>query len=168
MKNNEYIMSIEGVTDRKKFFAELLAFYAPQDGVLTIWGKLPKYIQERLAQIKAPCSWIRCWLFQQSEWHLNSHSLNLLSQELCDDELLENLTWGLIKSDIPLGLCRNWDDMNLDGSKLIEEAELCTWLDQLKSKGLLQSYENGAFLRQCLNSEINYTTSRDLIEVKDY
>ena len=26
----------------------------------------------------------------------------------------------------------------------------------------------GAFLRQCLNSEINYTTSRDLIEVKDY
>ena len=27
---------------------------------------------------------------------------------------------------------------------------------------------SGAFLRQCLNSEINYTTSRDLIEVKDY
>jgi hypothetical protein len=26
----------------------------------------------------------------------------------------------------------------------------------------------GAFLRQCLNSEINYTTSRALIEVKDY
>ena len=28
--------------------------------------------------------------------------------------------------------------------------------------------KSGAFLRQCLNSEINYTTSRDLIEVKDY
>ena len=27
-------------------------------------------------------------------------------------------------------------------------------------------FVSGAFLRQCLNSEINYTTSRDLIEGK--
>ena len=37
---------------------------------------------------------------------------------------------------------------------------------ELKAIDSLQKI--GAFLRQCLNSEINYTTSRALIEVKDY
>ncbi len=42
--------------------------------------------------------------------------------------------------------------------------------EYFKLKEKLTNYSDyiGAFLRQCLNSEINYTTSRDLIEVKDY
>lgn len=41
----------------------------------------------------------------------------------------------------PLGLCRNLDDIDLDGSKFIEEAALFEWLDQLKIKVLIHSYE---------------------------
>ena len=41
-----------------------------------------------------------------------------------------------------------------------DDADRDNFLERLKNIG--------AFLRQCLNSEINYTTSRDLIDVKDY
>ena len=141
MNGNDYIVSVDGVRDYKGFFGELLSFYAKQDVILTVWGKLPKFIYESLDNFKSPCSWIRRWLFKQSDYHLNGSSLNLLAQQLCDDDLLRNLTWGLVKSDIPLGLCRSWDDMNFDGSDLIEAEKLFAWLDHLKSEGLIQSYE---------------------------
>jgi len=141
MKHNDYIVSIEGVINRKGFFAELLSFYAEQDVTLTIWGKLPNNICESLDLFKAPCSGIRRWLFKQSDYHLNGESLGSIAHQLCNDDLLENLTWGLVKSNIPLGLCRSWDDMNLDGSELINEERLFSWLDHLKDVGLIQSYE---------------------------
>ena len=141
MNINDYIVSLEGVSDYKAFFAELLDFYAPLEAVLIIWGKLPKEIQNRLFPFKAQCPWIRRWFFHQSEWHLTSQSLKMLKEHLCNDDLLETITWGLTKSDIPLGLCRSWDDMNLDGSALVEETKLFKWLDHLKSMGLVQSYE---------------------------
>lgn len=141
MKNNDYIVGIKGVTSYKEFFSEFLEFYAPLEAVLMLWGKLPKDIQTSLFQFKASCSWMRRQFFHQSEWHLTNKSLPILKDNLCDENLLQNVSWGLIKSDIPLGLCRSWDDMNLDGSELIEETKLFKWLDQLKSKGLVQSYE---------------------------
>jgi hypothetical protein len=141
MEQNDYIVSIEGVINRKAFFAELLSFYAKQDVILTIWGKLPSHILKSLDQFKSPSSRIRGLFFKESNWFLNSHSLNNLTQHLCEDSLLENLTWGLIKADIPLGLCRSWDDMNLDGSDLIDETKLFLWLDHLRVKELIQSYE---------------------------
>ncbi len=42
------------------------------------------------------------------------------------------------------------------------------YIELFDSANVKLPIENGAFLRQCLNSEINYTTSRALIEVKDY
>ena len=141
MTQNDFIVSIEGVINRKGFFAELLSFYAKQDVTLTIWGKLPNSICENLDLFKAPCSCIRCWLFKQSDYHLNVESLGSLAHQLCNDDLLENLTWGLVKANIPLGLCRSWDDMNLDSSELIKEERLFSWLDHLKDEGLIQSYE---------------------------
>jgi hypothetical protein len=148
MKDNDYIVSLEGVTDREEFFSELLTFYAPIEGVLTIWGRLPKDIQNCLDLFKAPCFWMRRVFFNQSEWHLTTQTLNVLEENFCDENLLRNLNWGLVKSEIPLGLCRNWDDINLYGSDLIEETKLFTWLDQLKSKGLVQSYEKICVNRQ--------------------
>ena len=141
MTQNDFIVSIKGVINRKGFFAELLSFYAEQDVTLTIWGKLPNSICENLDLFKAPCCCIRRWLFKQSDYHLNVESLGSLAHQLCNDDLLENLTWGLVKANIPLGLCRSWDDMNLDSSELIKEERLFSWLDHLKDEGLIQSYE---------------------------
>lgn len=141
MTESKYILGLDGVAEHKIFFSEVLAFFAPYDVVLTIWGKLPSEVQKDLAAFCAPCTWIRRHIFHQSDWHLTLQSLHALTQNLCNDDFLGNLTWGLIKSDIPLGLCRSWDDITFDGSELIEEATLFAWLDHLKSKGLLRSYE---------------------------
>ena len=141
MTETDYIISLTGVAARKPFLAELLAFYSPHEVVLTTWGKIPSEVEERLVSFRAPCSWGRRHTFHQSEWHLNPQSLPVLTQELCSASLLADLTWGLIKNHTPLGLCRSWGDMNLDGSDIVEEEALFKSLDDLKSKGLLQSYE---------------------------
>jgi len=72
---------------------------------------------------------------------LSSQSVAALTASLCDESILSGLTWGLVKGETPFGLCRSWDDMNLDGSDLIDEEVLFQWLDGLRTKGLLQSYE---------------------------
>lgn len=48
---------------------------------------------------------------------------------------------GLVKSNILLGLCQSWDDINIDGSDLINEEELFMWLEHLKDVRLIRSYE---------------------------
>lgn len=141
MKRNEYIVSIEGVINRKRFFAELLSFYAQQDSILILWGKLPNNICGSFDLFKAPCSWFRRRLFKQSDYHLNGESLSQLACQFCDDNLLERQTWGFVKPNILLGLCRSWDDINIDGSDLINEEELFMWLEHLKDVRLIRSYE---------------------------
>jgi len=141
MTETDYTISLAGVTDRKAFFAELLEFYSPHEVVLTTWGKLPPEVTERLAAFRAHTSWVRRRAFRQSDWILSPQSLLDLTASLCDDDVLVSITWGLIKGETPLGLCRSWDDMNLDQSEWIDEETLCRWLDELKSRGLLQSYE---------------------------
>lgn len=40
-------------------------------------------------------------------------------------------------------------------------------IERITQSELNDNVENGAFLRQCLNSKINYTTSCHLIEIKN-
>ncbi len=57
----------------------------------------------------------------------------------------------------------NYEQAQESGVELIAPTMGSTQKDKLSLSDF-----NGAFLRQRLNSEINYTTSRALIEVKDY
>ena len=141
MTETDYIVSLEDVSDRKAFFTALLAFFAPLQVVLTTWGRLPSEVQESLAPFRAPCSWARRHAFHQSNWHLTPQSLAALTGNLCDNDLLKNLTWGLIKCDTPFGRSLGWDDMILCGSDLIDDATLFGWLDDLRANGVLKSYE---------------------------
>ena len=110
---------LKGVNDKKEFFAELLVFFAPYNVILSVWGKLTPKVLKQLALFKAPCSWIRRLFFSETEWNLTPQSLSVLKQCLCNDEFLGNLTGGIRKDGTPLGLCRSWDDMDLNGSELM-------------------------------------------------
>ena len=59
----------------------------------------------------------------------------------CDHHVIDKFTWGLRKGNIPLGLCRAWDEMNVNGSYLIEESVLLGWVEELKSKEIIESFE---------------------------
>ena len=140
MTDSDYIIGIDDVNDIKGFFESLLFFYAPLDLILTTWGKLPQEVHSSLSAFKAHTSWMRRLFFKQIDWHLNKESVNSIIKSLCTDSVLEKFTWGIIKGDTPLGLSRTWDDMNVNGSDLIEDATLFQWVEELKSNGIIDSY----------------------------
>ena len=65
----------------------------------------------------------------------------VISDFLCDDEILDKITWGIRKGNIPLALARDWGDMNIDGSELIQDEVLLSWINKLKAKGIIGSFE---------------------------
>lgn len=141
MANIDYIVSIDGINDRISFFDSLLSFYAPLDVILTTWGKLPAEAKVCLSSFELPCSWLRRLVARETSWHLNKQSKGLIAECFCKDHILEAVTWGIRKGDTPLWLCRNWNDMNADGSNLIDDDTLFGWLENLKVKGIIDSYE---------------------------
>jgi hypothetical protein len=141
MAESGYIIGIDDVNDIKEFFKSLLSFFAPIDVTLTTWGKLPQDVHRNLSVFKAHTSWMRRLFLNQIDWHLNKESVNPIIESLCIDSVLETFTWGIIKGNTPLGLCRTWDDMNINGSDLIEDATLFQWVEKLKSNGTIESYE---------------------------
>ncbi len=141
MKKNDYIISIDGVTDRRFFITSLFSFYSAFDVELTIWGKLPHSIHELISPFRLSTSVVQLLFRSGSRWRLNHTSVDALTTALCNNDILKNITWGLIKDNIPLGLCREWDDMNVVGSSYIQEETLIGWLNQLKEKGIIESYE---------------------------
>jgi hypothetical protein len=141
MADSDYIIGIEEVNDIKAFFKSLLSFYAPLDVNLTIWGKLPKEVHRSLSAFKARTSLIRRLFFNQTDLYLNTESEKSINGSLNTDSVLEKFTWGIIKGDTPLGHSHAWNDMLVSGSDFIEEAALFQWLEELKSNGIIDSYE---------------------------
>lgn len=141
MTDSDYIIGIDEVNDVKAFFKSLLFFYASLDVILTTYGKFPHEVHTSLSDFKAHTSWVRRLFFNQVDWHLNSDSVNSITESLCADSVIEKFTWGITKNGTPLGLCRAWDDMNVYGSGLIEDTALFLWFEGLKSNEILDSYE---------------------------
>lgn len=141
MAKSDYFIVINEVHDRKAFLAELLSFYASLDATFTIWGKLPFEVTDSLSSMQARTPWFRRVFFHELNWRLNNETVNALIDSLCADHLIDNLTWGASKGNTSLGLCRAWDDVVVDGSDLIEDATLLKWVEDLKSKEIIQSYE---------------------------
>jgi hypothetical protein len=141
MTVTDHIVSISGVEDRGSFFEALLAFYAPVNVVLTTWGKLPDDAIKALLPFRAPCPWFRRRFFREYSWYLNQNSIQVLTDNLCKDEVLESLTWGLLKEGTSLGLARGWDDMNLDSSEYVSDTELLDWIESLSREKVIESYE---------------------------
>jgi hypothetical protein len=141
MAESDYIIGIDGVRDVKGFFESLLSFYARLDVTLTTWGKLPQEVHRNLSVFKTHTSWIRRLAFKQIDWKLNKESVNSIMESLCTDSVLKNFTWGISKGNTPLGLCRSWKDMNINGSDLIEDMTLFKWAEELKSNGIIYSFE---------------------------
>ena len=65
----------------------------------------------------------------------------VISDCLCDYEILHKITWGIRKGNTPLALARDWGDMNIDGSELIQDEVLFSWINELKAKGIIESFE---------------------------
>ena len=82
MANIDYIVSIDGISDRISFFDSLLSFYASLDVILTTWGKLPAEAKVRLSSFELPCSWLRCLFARETSWHLNKQSKGLIAELL--------------------------------------------------------------------------------------
>ena len=141
MTVTDYIISISGIENRGSFFASLLAFYAPVNVVLMTWGKLPDDVKKELMPFRAPCSWFRRRFFREYSWYLNQNSIRVLTDNLCKDEVLEGLTWGLLKEGTSLGLSRGWDDMNLDSSGYVSDTKLLDWIESLSREKIIESYE---------------------------
>ena len=141
MDDSDYIIGIDEVNDTKAFFKSLLTFYAPIDVILTTWGKLPSEVLNRLYPYRARSPWLRRIIFHENDWHLNADTLNSLIGVFCQDDVINKFTWGLLKGKSPLGLSRAWDDMNVNGSDLIEDAALLQWVEELKTNGIIDSYE---------------------------
>lgn len=89
----------------------------------------------------APSSWFRRRFFREHSWYLNQNSIRLLTDNLCKDEVLEGLTWGLHKKGTSLGLARGWDDMNLDSSEYVSDTKLLEWIESLSREKVIESYE---------------------------
>ncbi len=141
MNNSAYIVSIEGVRDKKLFFSSLVNFYAPFDVILTIWGKIPKSILHRLSNHKVTGFGLRRLLFRESSFNLNDQSLSDISDCLCGDELPFEISWGIRKGNTSLAHAWDWDDISIDGSELIQDEILFGWIKALKTKGIIESFK---------------------------
>lgn len=141
MSLSEYIIGINEVNDTSSFLESLLLFYARFDVIFTTWGKLPDNVLNHLSFSRTRISLIGRIFFHEINWHLNDETVNSLIGAFCDHHVIDKFTWGLRKGNIPLGLCRAWDDMNVNGSDLIEEFVLLGWVEELKSKEIIESYE---------------------------
>jgi hypothetical protein len=141
MNHSDYIVSIDGVLDKKVFFSSLLNFFAPFDVILTIWGKVSKPVLKILSNHNVAGFGLRRLLFHELNLKLNNQSLPVISDSLCDDKVLDKITWGIRKGSIPLAHALDWDDMNINGSELIQDEALFSWINELKAKGIIESFE---------------------------
>lgn len=141
MIGKDYIVSIGEIRDLEEFFKSLLSFYASQNVILTTWGKIPATIKDQLAPLKAPQARSRRLLFRENSFFLNEQSKETLIENLGQEQLLKTLSWGVLKKETPLCLCRAWDDINLDSSDVIDETILFEWLEDQRSSGVIASYE---------------------------
>ncbi len=134
------------MNERKGFFNALLEFFTPFEVLLTTGDKLPVALEERLAQFRAPCPWLRHLIFHQTEWHLTLGSLSAFTHSLCGRHLLPSLTWSVRKGDTSLGLCASgsWDNILVNGSKLTDDERLFDWINQLKEQEIVESFESTA------------------------
>ena len=62
-------------------------------------------------------------------------------KNLCQKEIPLQITWVVHKDDILLALLRGWDDLYLENSLLIDDRVLISFVDELKSKQIIESYE---------------------------
>ena len=141
MSFSDYIIGIDKVNDAKSFLKALLIFYARFDVIFTTWGNLPSKVLNHLSVFKAQTSLIRRIFFREVNWYLNNETVGSFIGALCDDHVINKFTWGLRKGNTPLGLCRAWDDMDVNGSDFIKKGVLYKWLEELKSKEIIESYE---------------------------
>jgi hypothetical protein len=141
MNRSDCIISINGIHDKKMFFSSLLNFFAPLDVILSLWGKVPKTVLKRLSIHKVTDFGLRRFLFHELNLKLNNQSLSVISDCLCDDEILDTITWGIHTGNIPLAHAWDWDDMNIDGSGLIQDEVLLSWINKLKANGIIESFE---------------------------
>jgi len=141
MDNSDYIVSINGIRDKKMFFSSLLNFFAPFDVILTIWGNIPKTVLKRLSIHKVTDFWLWRFLFHELNLKLNNQSLSVISDCLCDDKIIEIITWGIRTRNIPLAHAWDWEDINIDGSELIQDEALFSWINKLKANGIIESFE---------------------------
>ena len=141
MNHSDYIISIDGVRDKKMFFLSLVNFFGPFDVILAIWGKVPKTVLKRLSTHKVTDFGLRRLLFHELNLKLNDESVPAISDCLCDYEILDTITWGIRKGNMPLAHAWDWDDMNIDGSELIQDEVLLSWINELKAKGIIESFE---------------------------
>ena len=141
MTGSDRIVGIDGVPDPKAFFTSLLHFYAPVDVILTTWGRLPPWVQERLSSFRISSFFLRRICFHETDWQLNGDSIASLVNCLCDPHFIETFTWGLRKGNTSLGLCHSWDDIYLYSSEFVDDIALVNWIDDLKSKEIVKSYE---------------------------
>ena len=141
MNDSNYIISIDEVKDKKMLFSYLMKFYASFEVILSIWGKVPKANLRKLSKIKIFGSKIRNIVFGELNLKLDKQSLSVISENLCHDSILSQITWGLHKDDMPLALLKDWDDLCVDSSKLINDDKLMSFINGLKSKEIIGFYE---------------------------
>lgn len=140
MKKDNPIIDVSGVNNRTKFITSLLSYYASIEVIFTIWGKIPKEIYNKIKIYKAP-STLRQYIFRESNWHLNNNSLSHIIENLCIDDILESLSWGILKDSTSLAFARNWDDINLHSSSFISDSDLINLLNDLKANQIIERYE---------------------------
>ena len=141
MNNSNYIISIDEVKDKKMLFSYLMKFYAPFEVILSVWGKVPKANLRKLSKFKISGSKIRHIVFGEFNLKLDKQSLSVISENLCCDSILSQITWGLHKDDMPLALLKDWADLSVDSSKLIKDDKLMSYINGLKSEGIIGFYE---------------------------
>jgi hypothetical protein len=138
-KNN--IITIDGVKDKEKFFYSLLKLYAPFDVVLSVWGKLSESILRNIGDFIVTSSRIRKVIFGEINISLNNLSIENVLDNLCHESILSKITWGLHKGDISLALMRDWDDLYMESSPLIDARILIGFIEGLKLRKVFESYE---------------------------
>ena len=135
------MISITKVEDKEAFFEALIRFFAPVGVELTAWGSIPKRSIQELAEYQVPSSWIRRKLFNEKRWQLDPESIEKIRVNICRDKILMGLTWGLMKDSITLAFSRSWEDIDIEFTEFVSEAELLGWIDTLKNQNIIKSYK---------------------------
>lgn len=139
--DKDHIITIDGVKDKEGFFSSFLTFYARFDVVLSVWGGLSEPILANIGDFIVTSSRLRKVIFGEINISLNNLSIDKVLASLCHESLLSKLTWGLHKGDISLALMRAWDDLYMESSPLIDACILIDFIEGLKSRQLIDSYE---------------------------
>ena len=139
-KYSDYMPGV--IKSKHQFFTKIIEHFIPHEPELEIWGSLPKHTNIKIKKHQKSVSFIRKYLFKEKSIHLTKENHQKIISELNQNDILEKITWGLIKNDTPLTVCSNWNDhVIINGSHYSPNKQIDMFMNNLVKEGIITDFE---------------------------